>query len=65
MNFIEKIFGKKTRKKIEKNLDEVLKDGGISDQEILEFKIVRLEIRLKKAKENLKVFLKPPKKIKK
>lgn len=62
MNFIEKIFGKKTRKKIEKNLDEVLKDGGISDQEILEFKIVRLKIRLEKAKENLKVFLKPKKK---
>ena len=62
MNFIEKVFGKKNRKKLNKNLDDVLKDGGISDQEILEFKIVRLEIRLKKAKENLKVFLKPKKK---
>jgi len=62
MNFIEKIFSQNNTKKIEKDIDEVLKVAGISDEEILNFKIIRLEIRLKKAKENLKNFLKPKKK---
>jgi len=61
MNFIEKIFGKK-KEKIKKNLDEVLNDSELSHEEILNFKITRLEILLKKAKDNLKDFLKKDKK---
>lgn len=57
MNFITKIFGAK-KEKIEKNLDEVLKDSELSHEEILNFKITRLEIYLTKAKDDLKDFLK-------
>jgi len=63
MNFIEKIFGAKKEKKaqITLNLEQVLKSGKMTTEEILYFKIIRLEIRLKNAKNNLKLFLKPPK----
>lgn len=60
MNFITKIFGAK-KEKIEKNLDEVLKDSELSHEEILKFKITRLEIYLTKAKDDLKDFLKKEK----
>ena len=63
MNFITKIFGKKKLKKVQitLNLEQVLEKNGLSEEEILRFKIVRLETFLLKAKANLKLFLKPPK----
>ena len=64
MNFITKIFGRKKLKKVEitLNLEQVLERNGLSVEEILRFKIVRLETLLLKAKADLKLFLKPPKK---
>lgn len=62
MNLLLKIFGKKRLRKVEikQDLDAVLEYGGLSQEEILCFKIIRLEIHLSKAKNNLKLFLKPP-----
>ena len=67
MNFITKIFGKKELKKVEitLSLEQVLEKNGLSVEEILRFKIVRLETLLLKAKADLKLFLKPPKIIRK
>lgn len=63
MNLLQKILGKKRLKKVEitQDLEEVLEDGNLSIEEILRFKIVRLEVLLLKAKNELKGFLKPPK----
>lgn len=67
MNLLQKIFGKKRLRKIEikQDLKKVLEDGGLSQEEILYFKIIRLEIHLKNAKNRLKNFLKPPKIVRK
>lgn len=63
MNLLVKIFGKKKLKKVEitQNLEEILENRGLSQEEILRFKIIRLEMFLEKAKNRLKFFLKPPK----
>jgi len=63
MNLIEKIFGRKKIQKVEMifNLKKFLEEKKISKEEILLFRIVRLEVFLKKAKDDLKLFLNPPK----
>lgn len=62
MNLLQKIFGKKKIRKIEitQDLDQFLKNSNLTTEEILYFKIIRLEIYLTRAKNNLKLFLKPP-----
>lgn len=62
MNLLQKIFGKKRLRKVEitQNLEEILENRGLSQEEILYFKIIRLELYLKRAKARLKNFLKPP-----
>ena len=62
MNLMQKIFGHKKDKVPPKNLEETLKIGKFSEEEILRFKIIRIEILLNKAKLELKEFLKPKKK---
>jgi len=61
MNFIKKIFGA-DRKKNRTEFFELLRQGTFSEEEIIRFKIVRLEILIAKEKETLKELLKPKKK---
>lgn len=62
MNLIKRIFGKNKLKKVKitQDLEQVLESGGLSLEEILRFRIVRLEMLLLKAKNKLKIFLKSP-----
>lgn len=61
MNFIQKIFNKKEKKKPE-TLKEMFDAGLFSEKEFLRFNITQKEIGLEKAKRELAEFLKKKKK---